>query len=264
MFPLSIFVIASCLETNFPEIPFSKPSCFHFWLFSYSVIVLFVFWLSVFMFFLNILFWLCLLFWFQIMIKHYFPCNSSVSFVYCWLKGYLFSDLCFVIGFLVGLFASFLNMTLECFMCVLSFSLFENTRLDCFLVWILLSLVLVCFQLSFVFVFHSYQNHGHGQNLENQKCRKTSQNVSSVSAVVFTNSVPIFWGWALKMHNCAENTIKVVVSAKIKITKNDPPPQKKNYPNLEVKNWFKHMSKTGLSMLRNMLGPILTYEHGQF
>ena len=38
-----------------------------------------------------------------------------------------------------------------------------------------------------------------------QKCREKGQTKKSVSAVVFTNSVPNFWGWVTKMLCFAEN-----------------------------------------------------------
>ena len=71
----------------------------------------------------------------------------------------------------------------------------------------------------------------------------------SVSAVVLTYSVSNFGGLGLKMQVCAENTIKIVVSAK-----NKPPKMTKHCPNLKVTNGSK--SKIGPSMLRNIIGPV--------
>ena len=86
------------------------------------------------------------------------------------------------------------------------------------MVFLFASCGLVSFLLFFLkfclFCFHSYQNkkakNGHGKNLPNQKYRKTPQNVFSVSAVVFTNSVPISWLVGLRNAIIAENAIKVV------------------------------------------------------
>ena len=69
-----------------------------------------------------------------------------------------------------------------------------------------------CFVLNFVLCFVVFiplkqtTKNGHSKNPKKQKCRNTDKN--SVSAVVFTNSVPNFLGWALKIQNFAENTIK--------------------------------------------------------
>ena len=102
--------------------------------------------------------------------------------------------------------------------------LFENTRLDWLLVWILLSgsffpfFVFKCFIPS----KNRLKSTGHGKNPTN-KCK---QCFVSVSAVVFTNCVSIFLGW-LKKEFFAENTMKMVVTAKNKTATNDRKSSKK-------------------------------------
>ena len=81
------------------------------------------------------------------------------------------------------------------------------------------------------------------------KIQKKSVQKQTVSAVVFTNNVPHFWGVGLKMHMFAENTIKIVVSAYKKTTKGQK--MSKGW----VKTWSKVASKLGPSMLCNIVGP---------
>ena len=72
----------------------------------------------------------------------------------------------------------------------------------------------------------------------------------SVSTVVFTNGVPNYLRWDLNMQICAENTLKIMVSAKIKTKKMTP-----NYPKIKVSICSKHRSISGPSMLLNVIGP---------
>ena len=125
-------------------------------------------------------------------------------------------------------------MKLECFMCVCClFSFFRHkTRLFSWLA------LVVCFcYLVFYFVFFPINKLD-----KNKHSKKDTPNCFfSVSAVVFTNSVPNLWGVVIRM-----------------------PKMTKNCSNLEVTIRSKHRWKTGPSMLRNIIGPFLTYENGQF
>ena len=72
---------------------------------------------------------------------------------------------------------------------------------------------------------------------------------NSASAVVFTNSVPYFWG-GLKNSVLAESTIKIVVSASF---------LKGKWP----QNAKEVESKLGPSMLRNKIGPSFDSKNGK-
>ena len=93
------------------------------------------------------------------------------------------------------------------------------------------------------------------QNSQKQKCRK-KQTFFSVSAAVFTNSVP-FLGWVLNMQIFAENAIKLVVSACFE-------KKGKNLQNAHkcqtcwVKTWSKVESKLGPRLFRNIMDQIST------
>ena len=85
------------------------------------------------------------------------------------------------------------------------------------------------------------------------KCKQKHPKVFLQLAQLCAQIVFIIWGWASKMQMCAENTIKIVVSTKPK----QPPNMTEDCQSFKVWNWSKHKSKTGPSMLCNMLGPIL-------
>ena len=139
----------ACLcETNFPNIPFSNPTCFNCWLFpillclylfSCSMFLLFCFMLALLLvcyYFVVVLFLFCFLICFQTMKKHCFPCNSSV-FSYVGKRSFILMVYDFVLVFLV-LFVCNLNNEVALFcVCVVCF-LFV-TRLSGFLVCILWS-----------------------------------------------------------------------------------------------------------------------------
>ena len=104
--------------------------------------------------------------------------------------------------------------------------------------------LLFCFEFCFFGVFHSSQKETpqkteHSKNPKMQNAEKTEK---SVSAVVFTDSVLNFLGWASKFHFLAENTIKVVVSASFQTSKNTPKLAKMLSQNL-VQGWVKTWSK---------------------
>ena len=88
------------------------------------------------------------------------------------------------------------------------------------------------FFLLFCFVFMCFsffskkdpQKTGHGKNPQKQKCRK-KRTKKSVSAAVFTNSVPYFLG-GLKVAVFAENSIRIVVSVSFVKGKMAPKRQK--------------------------------------
>ena len=228
-----------------PRNPLSNPSCFHFWLFCSSAVVLLLFDFLCLCYLLDFvgLFLLCLLS--LVLISDYdknntlFPCNSSVL-VECLLKDCFFFR-CFFLDFLVGLLLPF-KMKLECFMCVLSLSS-KNTTLDCFLVWILLS---ASFLLVFVFVlflclYFSFQSKisrkGTGQKPRKPKMQKNTPKCFSVSAAVFTNSVPNFWG-GLKKQICWKHYENSVWASN---ENNQKWPKIVHFQ--EVRNWSKYESK---------------------
>ena len=87
-------------------------------------------------------------------------------------------------------------MKLWCFVSVLSFF---ATRLSGFLVCILWScfLFVVCLEFCFsCFLIPRKKDteNGHSKNQKKKNAEKRD-NIFSVSAVVFANSVPICWGW---------------------------------------------------------------------
>ena len=89
------------------------------------------------------------------------------------------------------------------------------TRLSVFF-FLFASCGLVVSVLIFNFVlmfFHTSPKKAKPQKHKNTKtAEKKRQHIFSASAVVFTNGVPNFLGWA-KMQVFAENTITIVVSA---------------------------------------------------
>ena len=84
-------MFACLFETNFPNIPFLNPSCFHYWQFIFpSVVLVFVFmvYVSAFLFlgfvFGILLFFICVFAFVLLLVllsvyeKSCFPCNSGV------------------------------------------------------------------------------------------------------------------------------------------------------------------------------------------
>ena len=117
------------------------------------------------------------------------------------------------------------------YVCVVCF-LFSATRLGGYLVCILWSCLFSLFVLIFIPLKRRQQKTDTAKTKKKQIAEKNAPNgLFAVSAVVFTNSVPIFGG-GLKN----EDVLKTL--------------------NLKVKNWSKHESKTGPSMLRNTIGSV--------
>ena len=185
------------MKQTFLTSPFWDPSCLHFLLFfCSSVVFVFMFYVSAFMF----VCWPC--FW-------YILFSSCFVFVLLlvWLSDYgntvfpatfLFNFMClFLFGFLCCLFP-LLTISLYYFVSVLSgflFYLCNRTKWFCCLHLVVL-FPFCCDGLNFVFLsFISKKRPKNGHN--NKECRKNGQ-LLSVSAVVFTNSVPNLGG-GLKM-----------------------------------------------------------------
>ena len=107
----------------------------------------------------------------------------------------------FLLFVVIVLFVCSLNNEVALFcVCVVCF-LFV-TRLCGFLVCISWScfFLLFCVQFLFFILLKKDQKNGHSTNPQTNK--KNWKRKKSVSAVVFTNSVPNFWGWATKLHFC--------------------------------------------------------------
>ena len=79
---------------------------------------------------------------------------------------------------------------------------------------------------------------------------KTNILTRRVSTGVFKNSVFYYFCVSLKFALFAENTIKIGFQTKKEN-------RKKTNTNLSVKHWSKYKLKTGPSMLRNIIGPVL-------
>ena len=113
----------------------------------------------------------------------------------------MFSAFVLVFLFLVLSVCSLNNEVALFCVCVVCFLFKQNKWFSGLHLVVLFLFWLFCVQF-FVFCFHSFpkktpQNR-HSKNPKKQKCRKTGQRKHSVSAVVFTNSVPNFLGWATK------------------------------------------------------------------
>ena len=190
---------ASYLETNFPEIPFSNPSCFHFWLFGSWVVVLSCF--------------VC------VYVICFLGCVCCIAFriwkIYVWCivgSKVVFSDLCICSCFFCCVVCFFKKWSWN-ILCVVSFFL-KTQGLDCLLVWISLSgSILFCFW-SFVFSVFSFLAKDRAtkdQTLPKKtklKMQKHEQECCSVSAVVFTNNIPNSFGVGLNMQSCDDTTVK--------------------------------------------------------
>ena len=161
---------APFLQANFPEIPFSNPSCFHFWLFGSAIVFLSALMVYVYVicyFLVFLLFWLCLLFCSQTMNETLFPCNSSVSWCLVGSSSFIFRFL-----FLLCCLLHFLKNEVEVFYVCVVFSFF-CARLDSLLVWILLSGSFLFFLKFCIFVLVVIPSkNGHGTHPKNQTCRK--------------------------------------------------------------------------------------------
>ena len=154
-------------------------------------------------------------------VKSCFPCNSSV-FQSCCLQS---SFTCFFFSFRF-LFVFVVFSCVVCFhfghliciilwLCCLVFSLKNRTKWFCCLHFVVF-IPFCCFVLNFVF-FHSSKKrppkNGHSKNPRNQKYRKKDKHKKSVSAAVFTDSVPNFWGVGYKNVIFAESPIIIGVWA---------------------------------------------------
>ena len=85
----------------------------------------------------------------------------------------------------------------------------------------------------------------------------------AVSTGVLTNSAFFLFLCFFKFCFFAENTINIGVSAQKK-KKHKTKKKKNKTKKPSVKNWSKLALKTGPSMLRNKIGPVLTLEMGLF
>ena len=95
-------------------------------------------------------------------------------------------------------------MKLYCFMSMLSAFFFVTRRsgvLVC-ISWSCFLLFVVLFNFCFFFRFSFIRKEGKNGHSKNEKTKQKKENMQkkdifgSVIAVVFTNSVPLFWGWA--------------------------------------------------------------------
>ena len=121
----------------------------------------------------------------------------------------------FVSSCVVCFYFRHLTCMILCLCCLVTF--FFKTGLSRFVVCILwFSFLFCCFVLKFVFSCFSFLSkktqNGHSENQKKQNAEKNGQTKKTISAIVFTNSVPIFWGVGKNMQIFAENTIKIVVS----------------------------------------------------
>ena len=157
----------------------------------------------------------------------------------------------------------FYTMNLYCFMSVLSAFFFpQNTRLGVIIVCILW-FVFRCFVLNYClsFVFHSYKKGA--KNKQGKSKKKTEKHPKmcffSLAQLCSQNSVPNFWGWALKKHFCWKR-YKIVVAAYCATAKNGQ----------KLLNFKK--SKLGPSTSQKLvqfcyateLDQFLTWKHSQF
>ena len=166
-------------------------------------------------FFVLFLFCFCLVFLFCFQSVENIVFSLQFDFYYCvlcWFKGSLFFMFyAFVIDFCFpSVFVCSLNNEVALFcVCVVCFLFCSKTKwfyrlhlVVLFLVW------LFCAQF---FIPQIKQKQTQQKHKDKQKCRKRGQIQNSVSAVVFTDSVPVFFFWGgglLKMQLFAENTIK--------------------------------------------------------
>ena len=139
-------------------------------------------------------------------------CALLKTLFYCVFSKTAFAEIyVLVIGSLVGLFVSFFeNEVGMIYMCV-------------YVIFSFLRELVVSYLFCFVFFVPLKKSRTPKTDTPKKtkpKCRNAPRYVFSVRAVVFTNSVPIcffFWGgggWASKMQNSAESTIRIVGSAK--------------------------------------------------
>ena len=146
---------------------------------------------------------MCLLSCFQIWTKTVFP----VHFQCFWCKFgsmvVLFNSVYVLACLLCVCF--FLN-EVGMFMCVLSSSKHKArlfARLDLAVWFLFVCFLLMLFSRNFVFFSLARNRSKIRTQQETRKCKDRTKTVSSVSAVVFTNSVPNF-GVGLKMHCCSK------------------------------------------------------------
>ena len=213
--PFPFLMFACLFETNFPNIPFFSPSCFHFWQFLFSSVVLVFFsWcmFQPFCFYVGFVFGICFVFdlcfcFFVLLLvslsvyeKSCFPCNSGVFWVMllkrvvCFFSYFMFLFLC---AFLCCLFPFLELICIILFLCCCFV-----TRLSGLLVCILRSFFLFffcCFVLNLFFVFPFLSKKGPPKKpdtAKTQKCKNAEKRTKNqlaqlCSQIVFFN----FLGW---------------------------------------------------------------------
>ena len=136
---------------------------------------------------------ICFLFAFRLSEKYCFPCHSSVFELY-WLNGCLL----FMLHVLVLAFCSCVacfhskNEVVLLYVCVVCLFCNKTKWFSCLHRVVLF--LFCCFVLKF-FIHQNRQKSGHSKNPQKSKLQRKGT-LLSVSAVVFTNSVPNFGGWA--------------------------------------------------------------------
>ena len=145
--------------------------------------------------------------------KHYYPCNSSVLWamlVKLFIRYVLWFGYCL---FFLVLFVCSLNNEVVVFCVCVIFFVIKTKWLSCLHLVVLLPFLF--FFLIFVFglYFVLLKKDDKERTKQNpQKSAKKGPKIVSVSTVVFTNSFPIFGGWARKCSFCWKR-YKIVVSA---------------------------------------------------
>ena len=118
--PHSFLMLASFLQTKFPDMPFSNPSCFHVWLGSSVVVLFFLFYLcSCYVFYVFIVFVHLVVS--VVLLSDYEKHSRNSSMVWCIVGSNVIYQFCFCSSLSLCCFASLCSMKLECSMCVLSF-----------------------------------------------------------------------------------------------------------------------------------------------
>ena len=141
---------------------------------------------------------LCLLFCFQLVNTKSTGFHAILELFWCDLGSKVVFRFCFWFLFCVVFASCF--MKLECFcVCVCCLFVFQNTRLVAYLdlvFWFLFVCLFFCFLICFGLFFLARNNPrktGHGKKTQSKNARKIAFSLFSVSAIVLTNNVPIFW-----------------------------------------------------------------------
>ena len=192
----------------------------------------------------------------------FFTFSFSLSLSLSLLFVSFFLASCFSCQFLVLAFCYwfvcvlFQDVLLFLFFCLLSCFVLNHNLRFAFILHLLLLLFLFWLISYFLFLlWQPLKNISEKWNFENRKnetCRKTDILTRTVSTGVFTNGVSFSLMCFFKiLHFCWKHRIwGFSKKEKTKI---------KTIQILNVKNWSKHTLKTGPSMLRNMIGRILTH-----